>query len=59
MRVEFQHHVEKADGDGIRDDDRQRQVEEIIRVRDGLRPGKESEEDPEEDFQNAGIEKAP
>lgn len=30
-----------------------------IRVRDGLRPGKESEEDPEEDFQNAGIEKAP
>ena len=48
-----------TDGDGIRDDDRQRQVEEIIRMRDGLRPGEEGEEEPEEDLQNTGIEEAP
>ena len=59
MCVEFKHHVEKADSDGIRDDDRQRQVEEIIRMCDGLRPGEEGEEEPEEDLQNAGIEEAP
>ena len=59
MCVEFKHHVEKTDGDGVRDDDRQRQIEEIIRMRDGFRPGEEGEEEPEEDLQNAGIEEAP